>query len=109
LAATLLARIGALLERVSRTANRGQLRVGDLVVNTLSKQVRVGRTLVQLSVKEFQLLATLAADPNGVFSKKELLETVWDFRSHGRTRTGEEIETPQNGWTISARPVALLV
>jgi DNA-binding response OmpR family regulator len=57
------------------------------VVNTLSKQVTVGGTLVPLSVKEFQLLATLAADPNRVFSKKELLETVWDFKSPGRTRT----------------------
>jgi DNA-binding response OmpR family regulator len=37
----LLARIGALLKRVSRVANRDQLRVGDLVVNTLSKQVTV--------------------------------------------------------------------
>ncbi|MDX6519639.1 MAG: two-component system, OmpR family, response regulator [Gaiellales bacterium] len=83
----LLARIGALLKRVSRTADRDQLRVGELVVNTLSKQVTVGGQLVHLSVKEFQLLATLAADPNRVFSKKELLETVWDFKSHGRTRT----------------------
>ncbi|MDX6546950.1 MAG: two-component system, OmpR family, response regulator [Gaiellales bacterium] len=83
----LLARIGALLKRVSRTATRDQLRVGELVVNTLSKQVTVGGQLVHLSVKEFQLLATLTADPNRVFSKKELLETVWDFKSHGRTRT----------------------
>src|SRR5947208_10514094 len=87
----LLARIAALLKRVSRVANRDQLRVGDLVVNTLSKQVTVAGTLVPLSVKEFQLLATLAADPNRVFSKRELLETVWEFKSHGRTRTGEEI------------------
>jgi DNA-binding response OmpR family regulator len=83
----LLARIGALLKRVSRVANRDQLRVGDLVVNTLSKQVTVAGTVVPLSVKEFQLLATLAVDPERVFSKRELLETVWEFKSHGRTRT----------------------
>jgi two-component system phosphate regulon response regulator PhoB len=83
----LLARIGALLKRVSRVANRDQLRVGELVVNTLSKQVTVAGVAVALSVKEFQLLATLAADPNRVFSKRELLEMVWDFKSPGRTRT----------------------
>jgi len=83
----LLARIGALLKRVSRVADRDQLRVGDLVVNTLSKQVTVAGVLVPVSVKEFQLLATLAADPNRVFSKRELLETVWEFKSPGRTRT----------------------
>jgi DNA-binding response OmpR family regulator len=83
----LLARIGVLLKRVSRVANRDQLRVGDLVVNTLSKQVTVAGVVVPVSVKEFQLLATLAADPNRVFSKRELLETVWEFKSAGRTRT----------------------
>jgi DNA-binding response OmpR family regulator len=83
----LLARIGALLKRVSRVANRDQLRVGELVVNTLSKQVTVAGVAVPLSVKEFQLLATLAADPNRVFSKRELLEMVWEFKSPGRTRT----------------------
>ncbi len=83
----LRARIGSLLKRVSRVANRDQLRVGDLVVNTLSKQVTVAGVAVPVSVKEFQLLATLAADPNRVFSKRELLETVWDFKSQGRTRT----------------------
>jgi DNA-binding response OmpR family regulator len=83
----LLARIGVLLKRVSRVANRDQLRVGDLVVNTLSKTVTLAGVTVPLSVKEFQLLATLAADPERVFSKRELLETVWEFKSPGRTRT----------------------
>jgi DNA-binding response OmpR family regulator len=83
----LLARIGGLLKRVSRVDERHLLAVGELVVNTLSKQVKVGGIGVQLSVKEFQLLATLAADPERVFSKQELLEQVWGFKSPGRTRT----------------------
>ena len=41
--AELLAGIGSLLKRVSRVANRDQLRVGDPVVNTASKQVTVAR------------------------------------------------------------------
>jgi DNA-binding response OmpR family regulator len=45
-----------------------------------------GRT-VALSAKEFQLVATLAAEPERVFTKRELLESVWDFKSPGRTRT----------------------
>ncbi len=59
----------------------------DLVVNTLSRDVTAGGMKVALSAKEFELLATLAADPERVFSKQELLETVWGFRSPGRTRT----------------------
>ena len=83
----LLARIGAVTKRVSRVREKHLLRVGELVVNTMSREVALGGMQVSLSAKEFQLLATLAADPERVFTKKELLETVWGFRSQGRTRT----------------------
>jgi DNA-binding response OmpR family regulator len=83
----LLARIGAVLKRVSRPDERHQLRVGELAVNTRSREVTVGGMTVSLSAKEFALLATLASEPDRVFTKRELLETVWEFRSPGRTRT----------------------
>jgi DNA-binding response OmpR family regulator len=83
----LLARIGAVLKRVSRARERHLMRVGELVVNTMSREVTLGGVPVGLSAKEFQLLATLASQPERVFTKRELLETVWGFRSQGRTRT----------------------
>jgi DNA-binding response OmpR family regulator len=83
----LLARIGAVLKRVTRARDRHTIRIGDLVVNTLAREVTVAGIPVALSAKEFQLLATLAAEPERVFTKKELLESVWGFRSEGRTRT----------------------
>jgi DNA-binding response OmpR family regulator len=83
----LLARIGAVLKRVSRARDAHQLAYGDLVVNILSREVTVAGTRVELSAKEFALLATLAGEPERVFTKKELLQLVWDFRSPGRTRT----------------------
>ena len=42
---------------------------------------------VELSQKEFALLRMLASDPTRVFTKEELLRTVWGFRSMGSTRT----------------------
>ena len=75
------------MKRVSRAREKHLLRVGELVVNTMSREVTLGGMQVGLSAKEFQLLATLAAEPERVFTKKELLETVWGFRSQGRTRT----------------------
>ena len=63
------------------------LRVDELTVNTLSREVCVAGHRVALSVKEFDLLAMLASEPEKVFTKRELLETVWEFRSPGRTRT----------------------
>jgi DNA-binding response OmpR family regulator len=83
----LLARIGAVLKRVSRARSAHRLSHGELVVNMLSREVTVAGMRVELSAKEFALLATLAGDPERVFTKRELLQTVWDFRSPGRTRT----------------------
>jgi DNA-binding response OmpR family regulator len=83
----LLARIDALLKRTRRRDESHILRTAELVVNTRSREVTVNGMEVALSAKEFSLLATLAAQPEKVFTKRELLEQVWDFRSHGRTRT----------------------
>jgi DNA-binding response OmpR family regulator len=83
----LLARIGAVLGRVSRGRDRLVIRHGELAVNTLSREVTVGGIRLELSAKEYQLLTTLASEPERVFTKKDLLETVWGFRSQGRTRT----------------------
>jgi DNA-binding response OmpR family regulator len=84
----LLARIGVLLKRVSRVRESHLLRSGALTVNTLSREVHLEGKPVALSAKEFQLVATLASEPERVFTKADLLETVWGFRSQGRTRTG---------------------
>jgi DNA-binding response OmpR family regulator len=83
----LLARIGAVLGRVSRSRDREVIRHRDLSVNMLSREVTVGGIKVDLSAKEYQLLTTLASEPGRVFTKAELLESVWGFRSQGRTRT----------------------
>jgi two-component system phosphate regulon response regulator PhoB len=83
----LVARIAAVQSRATRVRDRHVHQVRDLVVNTLSRDVTAGGMKVGLSAKEFELLAKLAADPERVFSKAELLETVWGFRSPGRTRT----------------------
>jgi DNA-binding response OmpR family regulator len=83
----LVARIAAVQSRATRVRDRHVHQVRDLVVNTLSRDVTAGGMKVGLSAKEFELLAKLVADPERVFSKAELLETVWGFRSPGRTRT----------------------
>jgi len=82
----LLARVGAVLRR--RNGHRaGGIRVGELVVDPVTRQVRVGERQVELANKEFALLRALASEPRRVFTKDELLRDVWGFRSMGRTRT----------------------
>jgi DNA-binding response OmpR family regulator len=82
----LTARMRAVLRR--RAARRaGPLRVGEIVVDSVRREVSVGGRPVALANKEFALLRALAAEPTRVFTKDELLRDVWGFRSMGRTRT----------------------
>jgi DNA-binding response OmpR family regulator len=85
--AELLLRVKALLRRTGRRPRGGRLRVGELEVDPLSRDVLLRGHRIELSQKEFALLRTLASDPTRVFTKEELLRTVWGFRSMGSTRT----------------------
>ncbi len=83
----LRARIGALLRRTDDRPVHARLRVGPLQLDSASREVRVHGQRVELASKEFALLRTLAADPTRVYTKDELLRTIWGFRSPGSTRT----------------------
>ena len=52
-----------------------------------ARRVTLDGSPVELSKVELALLCALAADPERVFTKHELLRDVWGFRSTGRTRT----------------------
>ena len=80
-------RIDALLRRSGERVPGGVLRVGELEIDPVSRDVRVAGKHAALSQKEFALLLALAAQPLKVFTKEELLREVWGFRSMGRTRT----------------------
>ncbi len=84
----LLARIRALLRRTA-LAVEDVIVAGDLVIDRSTRRVRVRDTRVELSAKEFELVATLASQPERVFTKSELLRDVWGFKALGRTRTLE--------------------
>jgi DNA-binding response OmpR family regulator len=82
----LVVRIAAVLRR--RAGRRhGPTRVGELIVDPVTRGVRVGDRQVELSNKEFTLLRTLASEPRRVFTKDELLRDVWGYQTMGRTRT----------------------
>jgi DNA-binding response OmpR family regulator len=83
----LRARVAALLRRAERRPSGGRLRVGALEVDPPSREVRLHGTPVVLSQKEFALVRTLATEPTRVFTKEELLRTIWGFRVRGSTRT----------------------
>jgi DNA-binding response OmpR family regulator len=80
-------RIEALLRRTGERVLSGLVSVGELQIDPVSRDVRVGGERAVLSQKEFALLLALAAQPTRVFTKEELLRDVWGYRAMGRTRT----------------------
>jgi DNA-binding response OmpR family regulator len=85
--AELRLRIAALLRRTRERPSEGRLRVGELELDPVSREVRLRGVRVMLSQKEFALLRRLAAEPTRVFTKAELLRDVWGYRALGATRT----------------------
>ena len=84
--AELSARLRSVLRRRSEQ-RQGSIRVGDLVIDSSRREVRVDGEPVTLANKEYELLLTLASEPRRVFTKSELLRDVWNFQTMGRTRT----------------------
>ena len=84
--AELSARLRSVLRRRSEQ-RQGSIRVGDLLIDSSRREVRVDGEPVTLANKEYELLLTLASEPRRVFTKSELLRDVWNFQTMGRTRT----------------------
>jgi len=75
-----------LLARVRAVVRRGRgdggerkthVRVGDLEIDRHRFEVRLKGRVVELTPKEFELLAILASAPGRVFGREELLDAVW--------------------------------
>jgi len=87
----LTARIRALLRRSKNAGEEsGKPEIHqyeDLMMNLTEHKVRVRNKPVELSPKEFKILALLMSQPNKVFSREELLEQVWGLDFYGDTKT----------------------
>jgi len=86
----LAARVRAVLRRSSeeeREKGPAELRQGDLVINTPRREVTVAGKPVRLTPVEFQLLVTLAKEPDRVFSRAQLIEKALGFDFEGFDRT----------------------
>jgi two-component system KDP operon response regulator KdpE len=83
------ARIRAVLRRVAGATDAAlaPLTVGELTVDRRGRQVTYAGRPVELSPKEFDLLAYLAARPGAVVSKRELLGEVWQLPYGGSDKT----------------------
>jgi DNA-binding response OmpR family regulator len=87
----LVARVRALLRRVDALAlaqpNLGAVRVADLAVFPLEREVKLKGEPVELTPREFDLLYFFVSHPNKVFSRSELLDRVWGHKHSGYEHT----------------------
>lgn len=85
------ARIKAILRRNSKKETQpvksNVLVKGELKLDCDSRSLFIGRKEVYLTAKEFDLLELLAFNPNKVYSRETLLNTVWGYDYPGDART----------------------
>jgi DNA-binding response OmpR family regulator len=74
----LTARVRSVLRRATPRPVLGRFTFEGLTIDTASREVSVDGTAVELTAREFDLLAFLASSPRQVFSRGQLLEQVWD-------------------------------
>ncbi len=87
-----LARIRAMLRRAKMieapsVAGPTIVKIGDLEIDIARHRASLGGAALELSPKEFDLLAFLARNKGLVFSREHLLEKVWGYDFAGDTRT----------------------
>ena len=87
----LVARVKAVLRRVqenaAESAGEGVLRFPSLLINRREYIATSSGHTVQLTAKEMELLWHMASHPGRVFTREQLLESVWGYEYFGDTRT----------------------
>lgn len=84
----LFARVEAQLRRRRAEKKKNpRLVFGDLVIDPQGRRVSLRGTGVELSAKEFDLLALLAGSPGKAFRRDDILDRVWGFGFEGTART----------------------
>jgi DNA-binding response OmpR family regulator len=83
----LLARVKAVLRRAEPWLDEPELGAGDVLVHRDAREVRVAGTPVELTSREFDLLAILLGNPDRVLTRELLLDRVWGLTFPGGTRT----------------------
>ena len=81
------ARIRALLRRAATTTDSSAITIGELRIDTDAHEATLAGEDLELSAKEFELLAYLAERPGKMVGKRELLAAVWRQPYGGADKT----------------------
>ena len=83
----LVARVEAILRRSSVNTDDGIIKVGDITMNKNAHEVFVGDKPIELSFKEFELLAYFIENQGIALSRERILNNVWNYDYFGNART----------------------
>ncbi|MFW5450012.1 MAG: response regulator transcription factor [Methylophagaceae bacterium] len=89
----LIARVNSILRRseqyqqTSTLVEPKVLQFGDFTINPDTRQVLVGENNIELTAKEFDLLWYFACSPERVYTRTELLDSVWGYGHDGYEHT----------------------
>lgn len=89
----LTARVKANLRRTSPDASSqassssASIISGDLSINTERYEVKKRGAVIEITLREFELLKFLAMQPQKIFTRETLLEKVWGYEYYGDVRT----------------------
>lgn len=83
-----MARVRAVMRRIQPQKEKKQMMHYDtLSIDLDTYTVKIGEDLIKLTKKETEILWTLLANPNKVFSRDNLLESLWGYDYDGDSRT----------------------
>ncbi|QGQ97377.1 DNA-binding response regulator [Paenibacillus psychroresistens] len=82
----LLVRVKAVLKRY-RIAVSQTVQFGDLILDRKTFEISIGSQILNLPLKEFELLFKLASYPGKTFSREQLIEQIWGYDYEGDERT----------------------
>lgn len=84
----LVKRVEALLRRSNQAAQSGaEKQLSDLIFNDNAHEVRLEGREIELTLKEYNILKKFLESPGRVFSREQLLDSVWGFDFTGDIRT----------------------
>lgn len=86
----ILARVKSLLRRLTKNVNESEveeIKIKDVRVILKHRKVLIKEEELELTPKEFDLIAILLSNLNRVFTREELLDLVWGMEYFGGTRT----------------------
>ena len=83
----LVARVEAILRRSNGGNDDGSIHIGDITMDKNAHEVMVDGELVELSYKEFELLAYFIENQGIALSRERILNNVWNYDYFGDART----------------------